>query len=68
MAEITIPKETQRFIVAMTLIIGFLASFLYIFHTTGDLEIARTVLSVLSGAVSAVIGYFFGAKSMEVRK
>jgi hypothetical protein len=34
MAEITIPKETQRFIVAITLIIGFLASFLYIFHTT----------------------------------
>jgi membrane associated rhomboid family serine protease len=63
-----IPKEMQRLTVALTIIIGFYISFLYVFYTTRDLEIARTVLSVLSGAVSAIVGYFFGAKGAEARR
>lgn len=63
----TIPKETQRITVALTVIIGFYISFLYIFHTTRDMETARTILSILAGSVSSIVGYFFGVKTAERR-
>jgi hypothetical protein len=60
-----VPRETQRFIIALALIIGFFAVFAYIFHTTRDVEVAKTVLTVLSGAISTIIAFFFGVKTGE---
>jgi hypothetical protein len=47
------------------LILGFLAVFAYVFHVTKDVELAKTVLTVLAGALSAVVGHFFGSKGGE---
>jgi hypothetical protein len=62
-----IPKETQRFILALVLICGFFGVFAYVFHVTKDVEIAKTVLTVLAGALSSIIAFFYGSKSAEVR-
>ena len=62
------PREFQRFIIALSLIFGFLGVFIYVFAVTRDIEIARTVLTFISGAVSAVVGYFFGSRSAEVSR
>lgn len=60
-----IPREVQRFVIAVMLILGFLAVFAYVFHVTKDVELAKTVLTVLAGALSAVVGHFFGSKGGE---
>ena len=60
-----VPRETQRFVIALALIVGFFAVFAYIFHTTRDVEVAKTVLTVLSGAISTIIAFFFGVKTGE---
>ena len=60
-----VPRETQRFILALVSIVGFLAVFAYVFYVTKDVEMARTVLTVLSGAVSSIIAFFFGVKTAE---
>jgi len=68
MQAVEVPRETQRFVIAMTLIVGFLAVFGMVFYVTRDVEVARTVLAILAGAVSAVVGYFFGSKGAEMRR
>ena len=65
--KIEFPKETQRFIIALTLIVGFLVVFAIIFYTTRDVETAKTVLTLLAGAITSIISYFFGAKSTEAQ-
>jgi uncharacterized membrane protein YfcA len=60
-----IPRETQRFLIAMTLIVGFFVTFILTFYFTRDVDIAKTVLAILAGAVSAIVGYFFGSKTAE---
>jgi hypothetical protein len=65
--KIEIPKETQRFIIALTLIVGFLVVFATVFLTTKDIETAKTVLTLLAGAITSIAGYFFGAKSIETQ-
>jgi hypothetical protein len=60
-----VPRETQRFILALVSVVGFLAVFSYVFYVTRDVEMARTVLTVLSGAVSSIIAFFFGVKTAE---
>ena len=49
----------------MVSVVGFLAVFAYVFYVTRDVEMARTVLTVLSGAVSSIIAFFFGVKTAE---
>jgi len=60
-----IPRETQRFILAIILVVGFFAIFAYAFHVTKDVELVRTVMTVLSGALSAIVAFFFGVKTGE---
>ena len=63
-----IPKETQRFVLALVLICGFFAVFAYVFYTTKDVDLAKSVLTILSGAISSIIAFFYGVKSAEMRK
>ena len=65
--KIEFPKETQRFIIALTLIVGFLVIFAMVFYVTRDVETAKTVLTLLAGAVTSIVSYFFGAKSIEAQ-
>ncbi|MEM2613234.1 MAG: hypothetical protein QXO15_03285 [Nitrososphaerota archaeon] len=65
--SVEVPRETQRFVIALVLILGFLASFTAIFILTRDTELARSVLAILAGVISTIIGYFFGSRSAEVR-
>jgi hypothetical protein len=60
-----VPKETQRFVLALVSVVGFLVVFSYVFYVTRDVEMARTVLTVLSGVVSSIIAFFFGVKTAE---
>jgi hypothetical protein len=60
-----VPRETQRFILAIILVVGFLAIFAYAFHVTKDVELVKTVMTVLSGALSATVAFFFGTKTGE---
>ncbi|MEM0111351.1 MAG: hypothetical protein QXK90_01150 [Candidatus Parvarchaeota archaeon] len=66
--SVEVPRETQRFIIALVLIAGFLASFAFIFYLTRDAELARSVLTMLAGTISAIVGYFYGSRSAEVRR
>jgi membrane associated rhomboid family serine protease len=63
-----IPKETQRFVLALVLICGFFGVFAYVFYTTRDVDLAKNVLTILSGAISSIIAFFYGVKSAEMRK
>ena len=65
MSEIHVPRELQRFIMALVLLGGFFASFTYVFYVTKDVEVAKTVLTILAGAISSVVAFFFGAKAAE---
>jgi hypothetical protein len=60
-----IPRETQRFILAIILVVGFFIIFAYAFHVTKDVELVKTVMTVLSGALSAIVAFFFGVKTGE---
>ena len=60
-----IPKETQRFVLALVLICGFFAVFAYVFYTTKDVDLSKSVLTILSGAISSIIAFFYGVKSAE---
>jgi magnesium-transporting ATPase (P-type) len=62
-----IPREMQRFILALVFVAGFLAVFIYTFHVSRDIELAKTVLTLLSGAVSSITAFFFGVKTAEMR-
>ncbi|MEM4977247.1 MAG: hypothetical protein QXT64_07985 [Desulfurococcaceae archaeon] len=66
--SVEVPRETQRFVIALILILGFLASFTVIFILTRDTELARSVLTMLAGTISAIVGYFYGSRSAEVRR
>jgi membrane associated rhomboid family serine protease len=63
-----IPKETQRFVLALVLICGFFGVFAYVFYATRDVDLAKSVLTILSGAISSIIAFFYGVKSAEMRK
>jgi type IV secretory pathway VirB3-like protein len=65
--KIEIPREVQRFIIALTLVVGFLVVFAIVFLTTKDVETAKTVLTFLAGTITSVTAYFFGAKSAEAQ-
>jgi predicted neutral ceramidase superfamily lipid hydrolase len=67
MSNAEIPRDVQRFILAIILICGFFGVFAYVFYVTKDVEIAKTVLTVLAGALSSIIAFFYGSKSAEVR-
>jgi membrane associated rhomboid family serine protease len=60
-----IPRDVQRFILAIILICGFFAVFAYVFYTTKDVDLAKSVLTILSGAISSIIAFFYGVKSAE---
>jgi hypothetical protein len=62
------PPEAQRFILAIMLLAGFFLVFGLVFFATRDVEIAKTTLTVLAGALSAVVGFYFGAKSAEAAR
>jgi uncharacterized membrane protein len=59
------PPEAQRFILAVVLIAGFFLVFGLVFLATRDVEVAKAMLTVLAGALSAIVGFYFGAKSAE---
>jgi len=63
--SVVIERETQRLIIAMTLLIGFFVSFLIVFALTRDVEIGKTVLTFLAGAITSVVSFFFGVKTAE---
>jgi hypothetical protein len=66
-SQIKVTKEVQRFILALTLLGVFLTCFLTVFLITRDAEIAKTVLTVLAGALTSMVGYFFAAKTVETK-
>jgi len=63
-----ISRDVQRFILAIILICGFFAVFAYVFYATRDVDLAKSVLTILSGAISSIIAFFYGVKSAEMRK
>ena len=65
MSNAQIPRETQRLVIALVLIVGFFASFTYVFYVTRDAELARSVLTVLAGAISTIVAFFFGVKTHD---
>jgi membrane associated rhomboid family serine protease len=60
-----ISRDVQRFILAIILICGFFGLFAYIFYITKDVDLAKSVLTILSGAISTIIAFFYGVKSAE---
>jgi hypothetical protein len=63
-----IPKETQRLIIALALIIGFFACFFAVLLISKDVEWAKGVLSILAGIIGTIVGFYFGSKSAEMAR
>jgi nucleoside recognition membrane protein YjiH len=63
-----IPREVQRFFIALALIIGFFACFFAVLLISKDVEWAKGVLSILAGIIATIVGFYFGSKSAEMAR
>lgn len=66
--NVEIPKETQRFILSMFFMSAFFGLTAFAFLITHDANLIERVLTLLAGALSAIIGFYFGAKTVEMRR
>ena len=63
--QVEVSREMQRFVLAVILVAGFFAVFGVVFWLSRDLEVAKTVLQMIAGAMSTAVGFYFGARSAE---
>ncbi|MEM2177031.1 MAG: hypothetical protein QXN34_06865 [Archaeoglobaceae archaeon] len=66
--SVEIPKEMQRFIISMFFMSAFFCLTALAFFITHDTNLIERILTLLAGALSAIIGFYFGAKTVEMRK
>ena len=74
MATAEVPKELQRFIIAIILIGGYFILVGIAFYTlykvdpTTAANFIKDILLVISGWVGGVVTFFFATKALEVKR